>query len=129
MRDLAERRHVAVIFDGQSGDSHEIYYRRPTTEELAGYQNGMLRRSGKRVLLKTFEQRLAMGRRVITGIKKGTLGYEGRPFSSEPDDPDYREDWLSILVSEAPDIVAAVAVAAFESTGVSREEVEIPLDE
>jgi hypothetical protein len=128
MRDLA-RQNVAKINDGVSGDVHEIYYRAPTNEERAAYLNGAVKRSGKKLISKVFETRIRFGTAIITGFKKGTIGIDGKEFSSDPNDPDYREDWKNQLVSQAGDIVAAVAVCAFEATAVDQSEVESPLDE
>ncbi len=130
MRDLTAHRNVVEIQDGISGDVHEIYYRIPTVEEIASYQNSSFERRGRKFRNRIFENRLKFGGRIITGFKKGTLGCDGRAFASEPDDPDYREDWKEQLTANAPDVVSAVAVVAFESTGVSREaELEVPLEE
>jgi len=127
MRDLASK-NTAKINDGISGDIHEIYYRAPTNEERSAYLNGAVKRSGKKLIPKVFETRIKFGSAIITGFKKGTIGIEGQVFSSDPNDPDYREDWKAQLVNQAGDIVAAVAVCAFEATAADQE-TESPLDE
>lgn len=131
MRDFGAEKNVIEIRDGISGDVHEIYYRPPTNQELAAYQNGLFERSGKKLRNKIFDTRLKFGARIITGFKKGTLGMDGDAFASDAADPDYRSDWKDLLLKHAPDIVSTVAVAAFEGTGVNREAVEIedPLEE
>lgn len=130
MRDLSALQNTAQIQDGMSGDVHEIHYRNPSVEEIAAYGNGLFERRGRALRSRAVQNRLKYGSRIIVGFRKGTIGCDGRPFSSDPHDPDYREDWKELLVKNAPDIVCAVAMAAFESTGVSREaELEPPLDE
>jgi len=130
MRDLSAQKNIVEIQDGISGDVHEMHYRPPTTEEIAAYQNGLFERRGRKLRSRITENRLKYGARILTGFKKGTFGCDGRPFASDPADPDYREDWKEQLVKNAPDVVCAVALVAFESTGVSREaELEAPLDE
>jgi hypothetical protein len=130
MRDLSALKNIVEIQDGISGDVHEIHYRNPSVEEMAGYQNGLFERRGRKLRNKIFENRLKYGGRIITGFEKGSFGCDGKPLASDPSDPDYREDWKEQLVKNAPDVVCAVAMVAFESTGVSREaELEGPLDE
>lgn len=131
MRDFAAEKNVAQIRDGISGDVHEIYFRLPTNEERAAYQNGLFQRSGRKLLTRVLENRIKFGGRIIVGFKKGTIGINGQPFSSEPEDPAYREDWKNLLIQSAPDIVSAVAVTAFEGTGnvAAEVEIEVPLEE
>lgn len=130
MRDFAAAKNTVEIRDGLSGDDHEIYYRMPTNEERAAYQNSAFARSGNRLKARLYENRIKFGSRIITGFKKGSLGIGGKPFSSDESDPDYRADWKDLLVQHAGDIVSSVAVTVFESTGVAREaELDVPLDE
>ncbi|MHC1726497.1 MAG: hypothetical protein AB9866_10885 [Syntrophobacteraceae bacterium] len=132
MRDLAAQRNVIEINDGASGDVHEVYYRMPTNEERAAYQNGAFAVKGRKLQARIFENRIKFGARVITGFKKGTLGIDGKAFSSEANDPDYREDWKTQLVENAGDIVTAIAAFVFEGTGRQAGDVDLetpPLDE
>ena len=130
MRDFSAERNVVEVLDGMSGDVHEIYYRRPTNEELAAYQNGLFARRGRKVKAQLFETRLKFAKRVITGFKKGTFGVDGKPFSADADDPDYRKDWLALMEAHAADVLTALAVAVFEGTGITREdELDVPLEE
>ncbi len=130
MRDLTAQKNIVEIQDGISGDVHEIHYRMPTVEEIASYQNGLFERRGRKLKNRIFESRLKFGGRIITGFRKGTLGCDGKAFASDAGDPDFRADWKEQLLVNAPDVVAAVAMVAFEGTGVSREaELESPLEE
>ncbi len=130
MRDFAAERNTLDIQDGITGDVHEIYYRMPTNEERAAYQNGVFERRGQKLKSRVFENRLKFGSRIISGFAKGTLGIEGKPFSADPSDPDYRQDWKDLLIRYAGDIVASVAANVFEATGAAREgEPESPLEE
>ncbi len=101
----------------------------PTNEERAAYQNGAFERRGQKLRSRIFENRLKFGARIITGFRKGTLGVGGKTFSSEPDDPDYRQDWKDLLLLHAGDVVASIAVAVFENTGpVRKADLEVPLE-
>ncbi len=129
MRDFTVERNVLEIQDGISGDVHEIYYRMPTNEERATYQNGAFERRGRKLRARIFENRMKFGARIITGFRKGSLGAGGKPFSCEPDDPDFRQDWKDLMIEHAGDIVASVATCVFESTGAAREaDLELPLE-
>lgn len=129
MRDFAVERNVLEIQDGISGDVHEIYYRMPTNEERAAYQNGAFERRGRKLRARIFENRMKFGARIITGFRKGSLGVGGKAFSCEPDDPDFRQDWKDLMIEHAGDIVASVAACVFETTGAAREaDLELPLE-
>ncbi len=130
MRDFAAERNTLEIQDGMTGDTHEVYYRMPGNEERAAYQNGAFERRGQKIRSRIFENRLKFGARLITGFAKGTIGIDGKMISSDPDDPDYRQDWKDLLVRHAGDIVASVAASVFEATGAAREvETENPLEQ
>ncbi|MFZ2447494.1 MAG: hypothetical protein WAW37_14155 [Syntrophobacteraceae bacterium] len=130
MRDFAAERNILDIQDGITGEVHEIRYRMPTNEERAAYHNGVFERRGQKLKSRIFENRLKFGSRIITGFTRGTLGIDGKAFSSDPNDPDYRQDWKDLLVRHAGDIVASVAASVFEATGAAREaEPESPLEE
>jgi len=117
MRDLGVREHTAKVNDGCA--VHEILFRRPTKQEIAAYTTSLFKRQGNKIIQQVHESRMKFGLRIIIGIKKGTLAYEGRPFSSDPNDPDYREDWKVLLEKNAPDIVMAVAQTVFEGISVN----------
>lgn len=131
MRDFAAERNVLEILDGISGDVHEVYYRMPTNEERAAYQNGVFERRGRTLRSRLFENRLKFGARIITGFAKGTIGIDGKLISPDPNDPDFRQDWKDLLVRHAGDVVASVAASVFESTGAAREAdpEEVPLEQ
>ncbi|MHC1727955.1 MAG: hypothetical protein AB9866_18460 [Syntrophobacteraceae bacterium] len=130
MRDFAAERNTLEIHDGTSGDVHEIHYRMPSNEERAAYQNGAFERRGQKIRSRIFENRLKFGARIITGFRKGTLGIDGKAFSADSDDPDFRQDWKDLLMRHAGDVVACVGACIFESTGSAREaELEVPLEE
>ncbi|MEN6477856.1 MAG: hypothetical protein ABFC75_07710 [Rectinema sp.] len=131
MRDLAAEKFVAEITDGRSGDTHELYYRQPSNEEIAAYQARLVTRRGNKLTMNIHETRLKYGAKILTGFKKGTIGLNGRAISSEEIDPDYYADWKKVLVEKAPDLVCAVAIAAFDGTGLKQEaaEIEAPLED
>jgi hypothetical protein len=120
MRELNVQENTIEIQDGISGDVHAIRCRKPTMHEMAAYQAGLFERKGKKMINRIYQTRVEFGKKIITGFVKGTLGVDGQAFASDPADPQYREDWLDILCTMAPEIVAAVAMQAYEGTGLAR---------
>jgi len=119
MRDLTRSdRNKLIINDARSGTEIELYYRTPTTQEEVEYQSKLIKRKGKKVLINAFETRLKMGLKILTGFREGDFGVDGRPISSDPSSPNYREDWKELLREYAADIVTAFAFAVFEGARV-----------
>lgn len=115
MRILGSKTNKIRIRDLVSADVHELDYRPPTNQERVKYQNGLVRREGKAVKNRIFETRVAFGKDLLTGFKKGTFGTaEGTVFSSDPTDADYRPDWKDLIESGAPEVLAVLAEVAFE---------------
>jgi len=129
VRNLNAPYNIAYVRDGVSGDLHELHYRLPTNADRVSYQAGLWVRKGKQFINQALETRLRLGSQLLVGFVKGTIGLDGKPFSSNPTDPDYREDWRELLLQYAPDVVAVVALAAFEGTGVAEAPAAFPLDE
>jgi len=121
MLDLTATRNTAVIT--MHGETHEIYYRTPTTQEIVRFQAEAFVRKGKHLVNRSVEARLKFGALVLTGFKPGTIGVGGKLISSDPDDKDhYYEQWRELLVSGAPQLVIAVGMAAFESVRLGAED-------
>jgi hypothetical protein len=120
MRDLTKSdRNKLVINDTRSGTEIELYYRNPTTQEEIEYQSKLIKRKGKKVLINAFETRLQMGLKILTGFREGDFGVDGKPISSDPSSPNYREDWKDLLKEYAADIVTAFAFAVFEGARIN----------
>lgn len=127
MRDLSTNLHVARVQDGD--DVHVIQYRRPTNEEMVTYQASLFVRKGNKLVSRVAEMRLKFGARILVGFEKGTFGYEGKPFSCDPLDPDYRENWKDLILQSAWDVVSAIGKHAFEGTTVVGETPEFGLED
>ncbi len=117
MRYLGVQEHIARINDGTA--VHEILFRRPTKQEIAAYTTSLFKRKGNQIIQQVHESRIKFGLRIMLGFVKGTLSYQGKPFSSDPNDPDYRKDWKLLFEKSAPDIVMALAQTIFEGTSVN----------
>jgi len=120
MRDLNAKRNILTIRDSATGDEHEMYYRTPTNAEVVAYMSAQIKRSGSQLIQTVYETRLKFGALIIEGFKKGTFGIDGKAFSSDKGDVDFREDWKELLTKSAGDVVSTVAVQAFEGTHVVR---------
>lgn len=127
MRDLSSNIYEATVKDGD--ENHVILYRRPTNQEHAAYGATLMKRRGRKIVSSIMEARVKFGLRIIEGFKKGTIGYAGRPISSDPGDPDYREDWKKLLEDHLPDVVGAIGRHAFEGTMVVVDGIESILDD
>ena len=115
MRDIGKNQLSIKIEDPATDDVHELYYRQPTVKERNAYEASRFVRRKNKLINKSFETRLKFGLRILTGFKKGTFGINGKPFSSDPQDGDYREDWKALLQKGAPEIVAKLGQKVFES--------------
>jgi hypothetical protein len=125
MRDLARsERNAIAINDAVSGSTLELYYRTPKTSEMAAYQAKFIKRQGKKVLINSFETRLEFGLKIITGFREGDFGVDGKPISSDPSSPNYREDWKRLLKENAADVVTVLAFTVFEGARANDVEVE-----
>lgn len=113
MRDAGIKEHTVWIYDSIGKCTHELYFRLPSTEEHIEYRKNLFVREGDEAKNESFRIQAKMGYRILLGFKKGTFGLDGQPYASDPDDPDYRQDWKEIIAQDASDILAAVAQKAF----------------
>jgi len=108
-----DERNVAKISYG--GEDVEIYYRNPTSAELAAFRATQVRRKKNKLINNIFAARMEGGRKVMTGIRDGDFEFEGGLISSDPHSPDFRQDWKALLVKHLPVVVEGVGRAAFEA--------------
>lgn len=115
MRDLKRcDDNKLFIKDAVSDTQIELTYRTPTTQEMVQYQARQVHRVGGKVVLKPFETRLEFGLKIVTAIRDGDFGYDGKPISCNPQSADYRENWKELLKESAADIVTMLALTVFE---------------
>lgn len=119
MRDLTKTdKNILRIQDAISGSEIELYYRMPTTSEMVSYQAKLIKRQGRKILLNAFETRLEFGLKIFTGFRDGDFGIDGKPISSDPQNPNYKEDWKGLLKETAADIITTLAFTVFEGARV-----------
>ncbi len=115
MRDLKRcDDNKLFIKDAVSDTQIELSYRMPTTQEMVQYQARQVHRVNGKVVLKPFETRLEFGLKILTSIREGDFGYDGKPISCDLNSEHYREDWKALLKESAADIITTLALTVFE---------------
>jgi hypothetical protein len=129
MRDLkrSERNRI-VLTDGPTGDKIGIFYSTPTSPQFKAYRQAVVKRKGDKVVMDTWNPAVKFGLEIITGFDDGSFGYDGSPISSNPESPQYREDWKDLLAETAPDIIALVANVAFDGVKIDKADSGIEFD-
>ena len=126
MRVIDADYNVVKVRDGISGDEHEFYFRTPTIAEREAYKKSAIKRKGKKIIVEDMvKHRVKFASKILTGFKKGTLATREGLFASDPQDPDYRKDWKSLIADMAPELLEAVALVAFEGTTALDEGIEL----
>ncbi len=106
-------RHLVIIV--VHGTEVGLYRRTPTTKERIDYQAATIQSKKNRLAI-DHAARLKYGLALLTGIREGDLGFEGKALSSDPKSPHYRQDWKDILRDHRADLVMGVALDAFETS-------------
>lgn len=123
MRDLKKSdKNIMRIKDTISNSEIELYYRTPLASEIAQYHSMLVKRKGGKIIMNPIQTRLEMGLKILTGFREGDFGYDGKPISSDPQSPYYREDWKELLRDTAADIIIAFAFNIFEGVQPLKEE-------
>lgn len=115
MRDLkASNDNLMIFTDGMTNTKVGILFRTPTTEERVAFQKKSIKRKGHKVKFMGHETRHTYGLKIITGLREGDFGYDGKAISSDSASEDYREDWKALLEETASDLIAQLAQKVFE---------------
>lgn len=108
------------------GEDVTLFHRDPTTTEVSQYNNEAVRRKGNKVQFRHAGAQLKFGAKILKGIGENDFGINGVPFSSDPNSPNYREDWKAIVVRTAHQAVQALGAAVFGGTEVYDEAEDMP---
>lgn len=106
-----------------------IEWRLPTTEEIREYKNEYMRsqlvKGSDKAKAFDFEQ----GIKIVTGIREGDWSDNGKPISSNPDSPDFREDWKAVIstIDVFRIMIAGLADAVFGGLFDRGEVIEAPV--
>jgi hypothetical protein len=133
MRDLTNEPNIFKIRDGVSGEVKEFIYRTPTAMEHQAYAAKSLGLRGNKAVISRkgiADARVEFGLKILIGIKDDQFGVGGKPISSDPQSPDYREDWKELLKQYAPDLISLFAVDVFDGTkAISDSNIQIEFEE
>ena len=126
MRDLKKSDRNSIEFnDPLSGTPLIVYYATPTASQIRAYQQMSIQRKGNKVVMNSFDPAMKYGQEIITGIGEGCFGYDGRAISSDPESPDYRQDWKELMAESAADVVTLLARHVFDGLRASKDTLEI----
>lgn len=109
------------LYDHISGSDIVLTYRMPTTQEREGYANASVKRTRKGMKFQVVQARQEFGLKILAGIREGDFEVEDgkggwTPLSSDPESPNYREDWKAVVGELAPDLVQALAGHVFDAS-------------
>ena len=98
-----------------------VYHREPTTEEIHRYNNEAIRRKGQKMTFRQTEAQYKFGAKILKGLVEGAFGVPGpdgklTPVSSDPESPDYKENWKQLVLKRAPAVVITLGAAIFGGT-------------
>jgi len=119
-RRLGAQNNKFELQDNLSDSTIVLFYRMPTTEEIAAYSNGMVQRKGNKLKRQVGEMRQKYGALILTGV--GPQSFEKKagdkwlPVISDPAAKDFDKDWKSHVAAQAPDIIEALAIHVFETS-------------
>jgi len=126
-------RNRLVIFEESVGERKGVYYATPTASQVVRYNRESMKKKGNKVSFdpgEAYMVALRFGSEILTGFDEMNLrengggtyvpidgdyayGFDGKPISSDPASPNYREDWKELLKDTAHSHVALVARVAF----------------
>lgn len=119
MFDLScDKNRFPVVAKNQKGEdvTFDLYYRRPTTEEIIFYNSRLFQKKNGKVVNNVVPTRIEMGLKILTGVQDGVFTLNGKAVSSDPNSPDYYPAWKDLLKSALAGTVANCAFRVFEVT-------------
>jgi hypothetical protein len=96
-----------------------LFFRTPTTKEQQAFINKRAIRTGKKHVDNTAANRVAFGKRIITGVREGDFERkvgqdEYKPISSDPSSENYYENWKDWMEDNCADVLTVLAARVFE---------------
>lgn len=116
-RELSDRPCSVVFADKISGGTIKFFYTRPGTGQRVAYQGDLASPDAK-----LSEVRIEHALGILAGIRDGDFtapvspepDAPSLPVSSNPDSPDFRENWKDLVKAHASDLLEILAIHAFE---------------
>ncbi len=118
MFDLScEKNRFPVAAKNHKGEdvTFDLFYRRPTTEEIIAYNSRLFQKRNGKVVNNVVPTRIEMGLKILTGVQDGVFTLNGRPISSDPSSSDFYADWKNLLKGTLSGTIANFAFRVFEA--------------
>lgn len=118
MFDLScEKNRFPVVAKNHKGEdvTFDLFYRRPTTEEIVAYNSRLFVKKNGKVHNNVVPTRIDFGTRILTGFQDGIFTVGGKPVSSDPGSLDFYPDWKNLLKGALAGTVANFAFRVFEA--------------
>lgn len=111
---------LTIIDKLAGGETHDLFYRLPTTEERQEYEQDKVKRTDDGVKVDATGAALEAGEKILGSIRDGDFEWEDEsgeivPLSSTPGSEGYREDWKEIICDLAADHVIQLGLYVFEN--------------
>ncbi len=123
-RILDSEQNVITLRDTVCGDQVQFFYRIPLPSEIQAYASASIMRKGGKIVINAVDPKIKYGLDILTGVREGDFIYGGKPLSSDPKSPNFREDWKAILKEKAPDLIIFFAAQVFDGSRVVETEIE-----
>ncbi len=116
MRDLGKQDNKATITDAISGTEIQLHYRSPKASELQEFYSNSIYRRNSKTVSNAVAARIAFALKIITGLRDGDFGIDGKPISSNPQSEDYFPEWKKLIEEKAADILDSFVFMVFENS-------------
>jgi len=113
-----ERNRFPVVAKNHRGEdvNFDLYYRRPTTEEVVSYNAKLIQQKNGKIVSNVIPTRIDFGLKILVGFQDGIFQANGKDISSDPGSPDYFPDWKQLLRNVLSTTVAKFAFDVYEAT-------------
>jgi hypothetical protein len=113
-----ERNRFPVVAKNHRGEdvNFDLYYRRPTTEELVAYNAKLIQHKNGKLVSNVVPTRIEYGLKILVGFQDGIFQANGKAISSDPASLDFFPDWKQLLRNVLSTTVAKFAFDVYEAT-------------
>ncbi|ACL05236.1 conserved hypothetical protein [Desulfatibacillum aliphaticivorans] len=123
-RVFSDEPNKLTIQDNVSNSKIVLFYRTPLPSEMAAYHNETVRRKGKKLEVRVAQARLKYGEKILVGFRDGDFARAVKeneevktvPMASDPNSPNYCQDWKDQVMKNASDLVMLLAGHVFDSS-------------
>lgn len=117
MSRLTKKKKMLIVITPE-GEEDGLFYRTPTTDEVHAHQNEATQYVRGKPKNRKSQADLKFGKKVCIGIREKNFDMEDdngeiRFISSDPQSPDYREDWKALIEEMQPTDFIALGAHVF----------------